>query len=77
MPEQDLRQHNTTQRHGPMYPHYSTHSTQMQSFATWPTTSKQKPENLSDGFFYTGRVSQIKPLFITNKQNTFRKTCLM
>jgi len=29
----------------------------MQSFTTWPTASKQKPENLScAGFFHTGEL---------------------
>jgi len=41
-----------------MYPYYSTNSALMQSFASWPTASKQKPKDLSSaGFFRTGIVS--------------------
>jgi len=42
MPKRELRQHNTAQWHGPVYPHYSTKNTRMQSYATWPAISKQK-----------------------------------
>jgi hypothetical protein len=34
MPEQEIIEHTTTRWHGPMYPHCSTNSTRMQSFAT-------------------------------------------
>jgi len=57
MPEQEKRQHNTAQWHGPVYPHYSTNNTRMQSCASWPAISKHKAEKLSNaGFFYTDKV---------------------
>jgi hypothetical protein len=55
MSQHELRQHNTVQWHGPIYPHFSTHNNRIMSFATWPAISKQTAENLSyAGFFYTG-----------------------
>jgi hypothetical protein len=44
-----------------MYPHYPANSTRMQSYATWPAISKQKPESLSNaGFFCTGKELHTK-----------------
>ena len=40
-----------------MYPYYSSYRARMQSFTSWPTASKQKPEDLSSaGFFHTGKL---------------------
>jgi hypothetical protein len=51
------RKHNTTQLDSPKYQPYSRHSAQMQFYASWPTNSNQKAENLSEaGFFFTGKV---------------------
>jgi hypothetical protein len=64
MPEP--QQHNTTRWDGPMYPHYSTKSSRMQSFQNWPASSSQSAENLSEaGFFYSGKALQNKILLIT------------
>jgi len=50
-------QHNSIPWDGPMYPYYSSYHARMQSFASWPTASEQKPENLSGaGFFHTGEL---------------------
>jgi len=36
---------------------YWPYNARMESFTTWPSASKQKPENLSvAGFFYTGEL---------------------
>lgn len=41
-------------RHGPEFPEYAIEMARLRSFAEWPKTMKQKPEQLSDaGFFYT------------------------
>jgi len=52
-----------------VFPHYSKRSARIKSLATWPATSKQKAENLSNaGFFYTSKKHFInKSLFITTK----------
>jgi hypothetical protein len=60
------REHNTTQWEGPKYQHYSTHYARINSYFTWPTSSKQKAKDLSEaGFFYTGKKQFInkKPLY--------------
>jgi len=57
--EHELRQHNTTRWDPPLYTNYSTNKNRMQSFATWPTGSKQKPQDQSNaGFFYQGKVHE-------------------
>ena len=64
--ENQLKQHNTTRWYPPTFPNYSTNTNGMQSFDTWPAGSKQKPQDLSNaGFFYQGKVSKHKSLFIT------------
>jgi hypothetical protein len=60
----------------PTFPNYSTNKNRMQSFVTWPAGSKQKPQELSNaGFFYQGKVSKHKSLFIT--ENISSKPKLM
>jgi len=50
----------------PTFPNYSTNKNRMQSFVTRPAGSKQKPQDLSNaGFFYQGKLSKHKSLFIT------------
>ena len=40
-----------------MYPYSSSYHARMHSFASWPTASKQKPEDLNgDGFLHTGEL---------------------
>jgi len=57
--ERELRQHNTSQWHWPMIPHYSSKSARMQSFDTGPEFSKQNAKDLSAaGFFYTDKALQ-------------------
>ena len=46
-----FRQHNSILWDGPMYPYSSSCHARMQSFASWPTASKQKPEYLSGDVF--------------------------
>jgi len=49
-----FRQHNSILWDGPMYPYYSSYNSRMQSFASWPTASEQKPKDLSGaGSFHT------------------------
>jgi len=55
-----FREHNALQWDGLMYPYYSSYHARMQSFTTWPTAYKQKPENLSGAcFFPTGELLHI------------------
>jgi hypothetical protein len=64
--EHQIKQHNTTRRDPPTFPNYSTNKNRMQSFVTCPAGSKQKPQDLNNaGFFYQGKVSKHKSLFIT------------
>ena len=45
-------------RDDPKYPYYLSYRARMQSFASWPTASKQKPKDFSNaGFLHTGIVS--------------------
>ena len=42
--------------HGPAHPSYSTYDARIQSYSNWPSTLKQKPQQLSEaGFFYEGK----------------------
>jgi hypothetical protein len=57
MPEQELKQHDRAQWHGPTYPRYSSNNTRMQSYTSKRAISKQKAENLTNtGFFNTGKA---------------------
>ena len=59
--EHELRQNNTIRWDPPTYPNNSTNQNRMQSFATWPAVSKQRPQDLSNGgFFYLGKHNDIK-----------------
>jgi hypothetical protein len=71
MPEQ--QQHNTTCWDGPVYPHYSTKSSRMQSFKNWPASSSQSAENLNeDGFFYSGKALQNIKGYLLQEITLFR-----
>lgn len=56
IPEKELKQHDTIRWDWPRYMSYGTNRARMQSYVSWPSTSKQKPDKLSEaGFFYTGK----------------------
>jgi len=56
LPEQELKQHNTTRRDGPTHACYGTFGARLLSYDSWPSTLKQNPLKLSEaGFFYTGK----------------------
>ncbi|XP_058067035.1 death-associated inhibitor of apoptosis 1 [Anopheles bellator] len=45
----------------PEYPNYAIEADRLKSFADWPTSMYQKPQQLSDaGFFYTGNGDRVK-----------------
>ena len=45
----------------PMFPEYAIELARLRSFADWPKTMKQRPEDLSDaGFFYTKTGDRVK-----------------
>jgi len=67
MPEQNLRQHNSTRWDGLTYSNYSTNTARMQSFASWPATAEQKPENLSN------LASFIQVLCLIDKNSIYYK----
>lgn len=45
----------------PEYPNYAIEADRLKSYEEWPTSMKQKPQQLSDaGFFYTGKSDRVK-----------------
>nr|XP_040224645.1 death-associated inhibitor of apoptosis 1 [Anopheles coluzzii] len=45
----------------PEYPNYAIEADRLKSYEDWPTSLKQKPQQLSDaGFFYTGMSDRVK-----------------
>ena len=64
--EHQLKQHNTTRWDPPTFPNYSTNKKQDAVIRYLAARSKHKPQDLSNaGFFYKGKVSKNKSLFIT------------
>jgi hypothetical protein len=56
IPERQMGIHDTTHWDGPAFPSYNTYVARIQSYSSWPSTLKQKPEKLSEaGFFYEGK----------------------
>ena len=54
--EREMGIHDTNHWDGPAYPGYSTYGARIQSYSNWPSTVKQKPQQLSEaGFFYEGK----------------------
>ena len=53
----------------PLYPQFGTLAARMQSFSTWPASSNQNADDLSEsGFFYTSNVFyKQKPVYYRNK----------
>uniref|UniRef100_A0A182NKN3 RING-type domain-containing protein n=1 Tax=Anopheles dirus TaxID=7168 RepID=A0A182NKN3_9DIPT len=45
----------------PEYPNYAIEADRLKTYEEWPTSMKQKPQQLSDaGFFYTGKSDRVK-----------------
>ncbi|XP_035907579.1 death-associated inhibitor of apoptosis 1-like [Anopheles stephensi] len=45
----------------PEYPNYAIEADRLKTYEDWPTSLKQKPQQLSDaGFFYTGKSDRVK-----------------
>ena len=62
---------------GPLYPYYSTNCARMQSFASWLTASKQKPENFSNAVFFHAGILMDKNSIYYKVTHFLQKPCLM
>lgn len=68
-----IRQYNTTEWHGPLYPQFGRSTNRTHSFNTCSHSAKQSVNYLSDaGFFHTGKHFQHRKTLSTQETVFYR-----